>query len=511
MTVDLDRPTAHSTAPSRQTTQRPRFTRHPRRVLRQIPRAAWICAFVAILNAVGWSILTPPFQAPDEPSHFAYVQHLAETGDLPASASEDFPPGEEIVLNDLNQSQVRFSQEVGTISTAAQQRELETALSLHLSRSEPAGAGLAASQPPLYYALEVIPYKLAAGGTLLDQLELMRLLSALMGGVTALFVFFFVREVLPSAPWAWSVGGLSVALMPALAMMSGAVNPDALLFAVSAILFYCLARAFRRGLTIRLGLVIGAVIAAGMLTKLTFVALVPGALLGLLALAWRGRETQATARYAKRPLLVALGVTAVPVGLYVLHDVSSSNLSVGVFSGAVKLANHGHSLGGALSYIWQLYLPRLPGMTTAFHGTSGGLLWFRTAVGLYGWLDTTFPSWVITLAIPPAVLLIVLFVRSLTTMRSALRARWMEAAVYVVIALGLLVTIGVDEYIHGAQGEYLQLRYLLPLVALTGVVLALAARGAGRRFGPIAGAFIVLLFLAHDLFSQLLVISRYYG
>ena len=54
-------------------------------------------------------------------------------------------------------------------------------------------------------------------------------------------------------------------------------------------------------------------------------------------------------------------------------------------------------------------------------------------------------------------------------------------------------------------------RYLLPLLPLLGGALALAARGAGRRWGPAAGALIVVLFLAHDIFSQLHVISRFYG
>jgi hypothetical protein len=42
-------------------------------------------------------------------------------------------------------------------------------------------------------------------------------------------------------------------------------------------------------------------------------------------------------------------------------------------------------------------------------------------------------------------------------------------------------------------------------------VLALAARGAGRRRGPAAGALIVVLFFAHDVFSRLLVVARFYG
>ena len=47
--------------------------------------------------------------------------------------------------------------------------------------------------------------------------------------------------------------------------------------------------------------------------------------------------------------------------------------------------------------------------------------------------------------------------------------------------------------------------------AALGAALALAARGAGRRWGPAVGALIVVLFLAHDIFSQLLVASRFYG
>ena len=49
----------------------------------------------------------------------------------------------------------------------------------------------------------------------------MRLLSALMAGVTALFTFLFVREALPGAPWAWTVGGLGAALAPLLGFISG--------------------------------------------------------------------------------------------------------------------------------------------------------------------------------------------------------------------------------------------------------------------------------------------------
>lgn len=479
--------------------------------LRGLPTAAWICALVAFLNAACWSVISPPFQLPDEPSHFAYAQHLAQTGHLPSSGSQAFPEAERAAMNYLLQQKVRFSPEYHTIGSLAQQRTLERWLSLPLSRRQPGAAGEAATEPPLYYALETVPYLLGSGGTLLDSLALMRLLSALCGALTALFCFLFLRETLPGARWAWTVGGLAVALAPTVAMMSGAVNPDALLFAVSSALFYCLARAFRRGLTRRLALTIGAVLAAGCLTKLIFLGLLPGALVALALLTVRQARVSGAAAWGS--LALALLACAVPVGLYLLDDALSGRSTVQFLAnGVAQKGDRGHTgVLSELAYIWQLYLPRLPGMATALHGISGEQIWFERLVGRYGWLDTTFPAWVVKAALLPAALAAVLLARGVVIYRRALWRRRAEIAIYALLCLGVLGVVGASDYRGPAPGEYLQLRYLLPLAAVGAAALTLAARGAGRRWETLAGAFLVLLVLAHDVFSQLLVISRYYG
>jgi 4-amino-4-deoxy-L-arabinose transferase-like glycosyltransferase len=470
---------------------------------------AWVCALVACLNAACWSVLTPPFESPDEPAHFAYVEHLAEAGRLPSSNAEKYTPAEGIALEDLGLIRVSLNPENGAISTAAEQRKLEQDLARGYPRTGTPDAGIATSEPPLYYALEAIPYKLASSGTILDQLALMRLLSALFGGLTALFAFLFVREALPAEPWAWTVGGLGVAVMPLLGFMSGVVNPDALLFSVSAALFYCLARGFRRGLTPRLAVALGAVIAVGFMTKLNFLGLLPGAILGLLILALR--EARVSRRAAGRRLALAGGVAASPILLYVLVNVLSGRPGVGAVSGALELAGR-HSLLSELSYIWQFYLPRLPGMHAYFGGLSTTrAFWFDGLVGLYGWVDTTFPGWVYDAALVPAALIAALAARTLLLHRHALRCRLGEAAVYLTITLGVLILVGADDYLGDNPGEYREPRYLLPMLALWGAVLVLAARGAPRRWGRAVGAAIVVVLLAHNLFSQLLLISRYYG
>ena len=101
--------------------------RRIRPVLQRIPRAAWICALIAFMNAACWSILTPPFQAPDEPAHFAYVQQLAENGrlPLPPNGKAGYSEEETVVLRDLRHLEVRWHPENHAITSQAEQRRLQ--------------------------------------------------------------------------------------------------------------------------------------------------------------------------------------------------------------------------------------------------------------------------------------------------------------------------------------------------------------------------------------------------
>jgi 4-amino-4-deoxy-L-arabinose transferase-like glycosyltransferase len=480
--------------------------------LTRVPRTAWLCALIACLNAACWSFISPPFQVVDEPSHFAYVQNLAETGTLPASAVGAFSEEEELALRDLGQHRIMFNPTEHTISSTGEQQQLQRDLAVPLSSRGSGYAGVASTEPPLYYAFEAIPYTLAGGGSILDRLELMRLFSSLLAGFTTLFAFLFIRETLPAEPWAWTVGGLATALLPLLAFISGAVNPDALLFAVSAAVFYLLARGFRRGLDTRLAIVLGIAIAAGFLAKLNFLGLAPGVFLGLLLLTLRAARS--SRRAALRCFALTSGIGLAPVALYLVINLLSNHPAFGLVSGAVNTNTTHGTFTGRLSYIWQLFLPRLPGMGNDFPGVFPlQQYWFNGLVGLYGWLDTQFPSWFYSVALIPAGFVVLLAGRAILAARAALKSRVSEPLVYLTMAVGLMGLIGTDGYFTFPEetAVYSEARYLLPLLALYGTLLALAARGAGRRWGPALGTLIVVMALGHDILSQLLVISRYYG
>jgi 4-amino-4-deoxy-L-arabinose transferase-like glycosyltransferase len=470
---------------------------------------ALLVAVAAFLNAACWSVVTPPFQVTDEEAHVAYVKQLAETGRLPGRITGTFPREETVALEYLHSVEVQQYPAPQPVASQPEQDALERALrrAARLPRDGADSAGVATAEPPLYYAIEAVPYLLASRGTLLDRIELMRLVSALMAGFTALFAFLFAREALPAAPWAWTTAGFGVALTPLLGFMSGAVNPDSLLYAVSGALFFCLARAFRRGLTDRLAAAIGAVLAIGLLTKLNFIGLLPGAGVGLALLCLR--VARHSRRAAARRLAIAGSIAAVPVLLALAVGI------LGRHGGSLatdNIANHGSPID-KLQYAWQLYLPRLPGMVDDFPDISTARqIWFDGFLGVYGWAYASFPGSVENLALVPAAAIACLCAAAVFARRRILGGRAAELGVYALIAAGLMLMIAIVSYPYfpSTGAEFGRTRYLFPLLAPFGAVLALAARGAGRRWGPAVGVLIVMLMLAHDLFSQLLVVARYY-
>jgi 4-amino-4-deoxy-L-arabinose transferase-like glycosyltransferase len=489
-----------------------------RAYLKRAPRAAWICALIAVLNATAWSVITPPFQGRDEVDHFAYVAHLAETRELPhrtPGTPYTYPSEEALVMEGLHYFQVRFSPFEPSISSDAQQAILNQDASAGQALNDDPQANGASSAPPFFYALQIIPYELG-GSNILVKLQLMRLLDALLGGLTALLVFLFLRVTVPRVPWAASVAAICAALQPTFAFTTGSLNPDALLYPLSAAVFLLIAYGFRDVLTMRRAVLLGIVIGFGFVTYLSFVGFAAGAIAGLIVLAIRDARRQGGGRKALTAPATAIAIGLIPPVLYAFENLIRGRPLFGAVSTVGKQVEAGAgSLFDKISYIWELFLPRLPGMTPYFHGLSTWReIWFDRSVGLYGWMDTMFPGWVENIALVLAVIVAALCGRELYVRRGAVRERLPELSSYALISLGVLVMLGIASYNGDAVEHEIAIgepRYLIVLLPLLGAALALAIRGAGRRWIPVAGAAMVVLFLGHDVFSQLQVIARYYG
>ncbi len=484
----------------------------------RIPRAGRACFLIALVNAVVWGVVVPPFQVPDEISHFGYAQYLAETGKAPPQGSRaQYSPQEQTALENLYFFNVIGHAGERGIFTSSENHALESALAGKSPLGE-GGSSSATNQPPLYYALEAIPYWLSPSNNILTRLACMRLLSALMAALTVLAVFMFLRELMPGSPWAWTVGALVVAFQPMVNFIAAGVQGDNLLFLTSALTFLGLLRAYRRGLTTSRAVAIGAVTAAGVLAKLTFIAFLPGIALALLLLTWRafpdGRGP------ALRRLAVAVAVAFIPVVIYAVLNVTlwhRGSITAGGVAGATNNALPG---GGAVTmhetidYIWQLYLPRLWFMNHSYFTSYPVIgIWLNESVGHFGWLDYTFPGWVYTDAHHIFYALLALALLGLFRVRSQIRPLLPLFACFGVMAVGLLGAIGYAgvRYRLSTGYQFEQARYLFPLLVFYALFVVLAARAFGRRWATAAGAALVLLAMTHGLFAETLTISRYYG
>ncbi len=481
--------------------------------VRRFPAVAWSVLAIGVCNALAWSLMTPPFQVPDEQTHVAYAQQIAEAGRPPVDHGRgDLAPELAGAMLATRFGWIGAPRKVPAVWSPLQERQLHYVLHAGLARHGNDDAGAADPEPPLYYALAAVPYKLGSAATLLDRMTLMRALSALLAGVTALLMFLFVRECLPGRSWAWTVGGVGAAFLPLFGFVSGGVNPDAALFPICAGLFLALARAFRHGLTMRRAVGIGIVLALGAITKINFYGLVPGAVVAVV-LAARVSERGWNLRVAKLAA-ASVAVAIVPYALMMALDALAWDRTLILLRTPSAIHEDHGGLGGQLSYLWQVFFPRLPGQQPAFPELSPPYdLWIRGFLGRFGWVTVEYPPWAYATGAGALGAFALLAVRAMVVERAAVRRRALELVAYALMAAGLLLLIAMVAlrgWAPGIQGA-VQGRYVLPLLALFAVTLALSARGAGERLGRAAGVTIVSCVIAWSLFAQLLTIAYYYG
>jgi Predicted membrane protein (DUF2142) len=474
----------------------------PRRVVLAV-------AGLALVNALAWGLVTPPWQVPDEQAHYYYASYLAETGEVPVPRNvEWFSERMRIVL-----TFERFPQVIGNPDNRQPWTPSDRA-AVVASEDAPGvdelgdgHAGTASTNSPAYYLLQAGAYKLSPSSDLNDRLVWMRLVSAVISALTAALTYAFLRELLPGSPFAALVGALAALLQPMFGFISSGVNNDGLLYLCSALVLFAVARAFRRGLTPRRAAAIGGALAVGALVKTQLIAYAPAVLLAFALLLMRVRGPW-------RMRSAAAGAVALAVPLLGYFVLGQTVWDRPVIDRVGEVAESGSpTVTGMVSYVWQSYLPRLPFLQDWFPGLPLKNLWIDGLVGnKFGWLDYSFPSWVLTLGTLALALVAAGAVATLYRYRVAVGRRAGEALVYVTAAVGLAVAVAYAGYVNRVGGErFEQARYLLPLLPLYAAAVALAIQALGRRRLHVLGAIVVLAALAHTVFAQLLTMTRYYG
>jgi 4-amino-4-deoxy-L-arabinose transferase-like glycosyltransferase len=166
-----------------------------------------IAAYLA--TGILYAVNTPPWQVPDEPAHYNYIKYLAENHRFPVLQMGDYPHD---YLEEIKAS--RFPPE----------------MSIEPLRYE-------FHQPPLYYILAAVVYKLFAG-----RLLPLRLLSVLLGCCLLWVAYHIAKEIFPEDE-ALALGTTAfVAFVPMHVAMTTAVNNDTLAELILAVILWMLVR-----------------------------------------------------------------------------------------------------------------------------------------------------------------------------------------------------------------------------------------------------------------------------
>jgi 4-amino-4-deoxy-L-arabinose transferase-like glycosyltransferase len=482
---------------------------------RRVPQAGYAIAVAAFAVTLAWSLLTPPFQVPDETSHIAYVQYLAETGDLPTevAGTAAFAPEENDLLGALGFARVIGRPTEKVLTTAASEKYLRT---VEGKLGAPTGNGNvanASSNPPLYYLLQAPVYLATSSSSLLTQIVAMRLLSVLFTTLTVLLAYLFLRELMPGSPGTWVLGGLACAFQPILGFIGSGVTPDSLLFLCGTGLLLYSARILRRGLTMRRAVVLALFALAGLLTKPVFMALLPAACLAVL-FAWRKQGRAAT-----RPALTAAALVLAPMVVYtVAASVALDHPYFGVASD-VASTSAGGGAGGtstspmrALSFVFQLFVARPPFLTDLVPGFPLKDLWVTGFVGVFGWLDYGFARPQVDFAMRLLVITGLLGLVALFRPRRSVRQHLPLTLVLLTALAGVLAAVGLTDYQASITNapRFEQARYLLPLIALYGGLFALAGKGLGSRLVRLILPALWVLVSLHTVAAVILTTDRFY-
>lgn len=470
---------------------------------------------VAMLGVI-WALLNPPWQAPDEQWHFGYAQTLAERGVLPGDATRpSFSSEQLLAAEDSRAANLAFNASLKApwdMDTFHRWQSADDALP-DSARSDGGGPNNAGSNPPLYYLFDAPGYLAAAGGNVLDRLYAMRIWSVLLLLGLVIATWLLAGELFdrnrPLQLFAAAIAGLQ----PMAVFTSSSVNPDALLVMLWAFGVWLGVRILRHGITWQQGLALGAVAAGAALTKATGYLLVVAAL-GVISFALL-RARHKGVRWLLRVAAVAAVAIAVPVGTWLViaraegrpavnQVASTSGKTVSVFDFSPRFL---------ASYIWQFYLPQLPGQAD-LPGISqdyGYDTWVRTGWGVFGWKEVRLPENVYTAL--RWVSIVALIGAGVALVLRRVRLGWPVGIFLLLTSLGLIFALHWVEFRFLAErGElFLQGRYLLPLLPIAACVGAAAVtllpRGArGVAIGAGLGALCAL-----QLISLATVMERYFA
>ena len=504
----LDSTTEHASGHPRATAG-PGSLTAVRRVVGRLPGGLALILAVALVTGLAWCIVLPPLQGPDEISHFAYVQTIAETGSIPWHSNAPANPG------NAYSTEVEVAGRCSGVTGLAQNLSARAPASVvdericfaelnrlpHGARSD-GGFTSAEKNPPLYYLYETVPYLVFHHTTFFTRSFVMRLANLPILLALVVFTWLLAGELLlglPRGPALRALATVAVALNPQLTMMAATINPDLLLAALWTAGLWLSVLIARHGLTrARVGW-LAVVCAMAAFTQGRGLPLIPVAALAVVAAVWQRRRPTGYAALVS----VGTGVFAVLAGVYLLLRYAVRD---DVTLGRAE---------GFLSYLWQFYLPRLGFMRQPIHpGFGVRQVFIDRFLGTFAQLEVTFsPATLDFLSRAAEVTAVAAIVGLVVHWRRLARVPWV-IAVLIVGAVGYLLLLHAVAYsslLTFSGDPIITGRYMLPLLSLYGVGIALALSWLPRALSAVLTGATVAGLAVLQLGALAILVERFYA
>ncbi len=297
-----------------------------------------LAAFVAL--ALAYSVIVPLGEAPDEVSHWAYVQYLIEHRQL--------PPAEGAVLGEAHQPPLYYF--LGALVTfwiPDQQFQVIANPDWQLGSTD-------ANNLLLHPRQEGFPYQ---GGAL--AWHLVRLLSVAFGALTVWATFQLARYVCPGNPTLHLTAAAFVAFLPQFIFLSSAANNDNLVIALSALSLLVYLRTpldapWRRFV------LLGALLGLGVLTKISSFGL-----WGAIGIAMLLLQPKWTLRQRVLRIFVTFATSAAIISPWVIYNWVT-------FGDPINLTRWLSTVPRTTPMVWNDWLLYVVRMDQSFWGKFGG-------------------------------------------------------------------------------------------------------------------------------------------
>jgi hypothetical protein len=463
-----------------------------------VPPALAALLVAATVLSVAWAVFTTTFEAPDESAHVSYVQQLAETGHGPHVG---LTAGH--TLSSEAAALVRWQNLDAVVGLSAgrpgwSEAELEAWRRVQgdARRDDGSGPNPLAQNPPLYYLYETIPYRIGTGWSLPARMLLMRLANLPLLWVVIVCSWLALGELFRGRRFPQTVGTGAVALLPMVGFLSGVVNPEIALAAVTTAAIALALAALRLGPRPTMLLGLGALGALGVLLHGRGLALVPPIVLALALVLWRGRRTPGVGRG------VAAGAGAVAlmvVGLAIAIAYSNGHAGSTSFSGELTGSSTSglDDLSGLFGYVWQFYFsPLVDMLPPPGEGPFGYRQVFveQFLTGAFGSLEVRYATGVYQAAQIVQALALVALLAVVVRRWEQVRAHAAQAIVLLAFLASMLVLLHVaawQDLSVPPNANLLVGRYLVPLVALFGIGVAIVVDALPRRGRVVLGSAVL--------------------